>query len=69
MSAEQSATEARQHLLGLTSVEAIVEGRRASGNMTKYLLMGTSSNFGNVFSMAVASVFLPSSRCCRPRSC
>ncbi len=37
----------------------IVEGRRASGNMMKYLLMGTSSNFGNMFSMAAASVFLP----------
>jgi len=37
----------------------IIEGRRASGNMMKYLLMGTSSNFGNMFSMAVASVFLP----------
>jgi Mg2+-importing ATPase len=37
----------------------IVEGRQASGNMMKYLLMGTSSNFGNMFSMAIASVFLP----------
>jgi Mg2+-importing ATPase len=37
----------------------ILEGRRASGNMMKYLLMGTSSNFGNMFSMAAASVFLP----------
>jgi Mg2+-importing ATPase len=37
----------------------ILEGRRASGNMVKYLLMGTSSNFGNMFSMAAASVFLP----------
>lgn len=37
----------------------ILEGRRASGNVLKYLLMGTSSNFGNVFSMAAASVFLP----------
>jgi len=37
----------------------ILAGRRASGNMMKYLLMGTSSNFGNMFSMAVASVFLP----------
>ena len=37
----------------------IIEGRRASGNMMKYLLMGTSSNFGNMFSMALASVFLP----------
>jgi Mg2+-importing ATPase len=37
----------------------ILEGRPASGNMMKYLLMGTSSNFGNMFSMAAASVFLP----------
>jgi P-type Mg2+ transporter len=37
----------------------ILEGRRASGNVLKYLLMGTSSNFGNVFSMAAASLFLP----------
>ena len=37
----------------------IIEGRRAFGNVTKYLLMGTSSNFGNMFSMAGASVFLP----------
>jgi Mg2+-importing ATPase len=36
----------------------ILEGRRAFGNVTKYLLMGTSSNFGNMFSMAAASVFL-----------
>ena len=39
--------------------EGILEGRRASGNVTKYLLMGTSSNFGNMFSMAGASMFLP----------
>jgi Mg2+-importing ATPase len=39
--------------------QAILEGRRASGNMMKYLLMGTSSNFGNMFSMAAASAFLP----------
>lgn len=37
----------------------IAEGRKAFGNVMKYLLMGTSSNFGNVFSMAGASVFLP----------
>ena len=39
--------------------DGILEGRRAFGNVTKYLLMGTSSNFGNMFSMAAASVFLP----------
>ena len=38
---------------------AIVEGRKAFANVLKYLLMGTSSNFGNMFSMAGASLFLP----------
>jgi Mg2+-importing ATPase len=37
----------------------ILEGRRAFGNVMKYILMGTSSNFGNVLSMAAASVMLP----------
>jgi Mg2+-importing ATPase len=37
----------------------ILEGRKALGNVMKYLLMGTSSNFGNMFSMAGASAFLP----------
>lgn len=37
----------------------IIEGRRAFGNVTKYLLMGTSSNFGNVLSMALATAVLP----------
>ena len=37
----------------------IVEGRKAFGNVMKYLLMGTSSNFGNMFSMAAASVLVP----------
>ncbi|HEX7960619.1 MAG TPA: magnesium-translocating P-type ATPase, partial [Terriglobales bacterium] len=39
--------------------EGIIEGRRAFGNVMKYLLMGTSSNFGNMLSMAGASLFLP----------
>ena len=37
----------------------ILEGRKAFGNVTKYLLMGTSSNFGNMFSMAGAPLLLP----------
>lgn len=37
----------------------ILEGRKSFGNVMKYLMMGTSSNFGNVFSMAGAVVFLP----------
>ncbi|HEV3480725.1 MAG TPA: HAD-IC family P-type ATPase, partial [Candidatus Acidoferrales bacterium] len=39
--------------------KGIIEGRRASANVLKYILMGTSSNFGNMFSMAGASLFLP----------
>ncbi len=37
----------------------INEGRKIFGNTIKYILMGTSSNFGNMFSAAAASVFLP----------
>ena len=37
----------------------MLEGRKAFGNVMKYLLMGTSSNFGNMFSMAGAVLFLP----------
>ncbi len=36
----------------------IVEGRRIFANTIKYILMGTSSNFGNMFSMAGASLIL-----------
>jgi len=39
--------------------KGIEEGRRVFGNSIKYILMGTSSNFGNMFSAALASVFLP----------
>ncbi|HET9004854.1 MAG TPA: HAD-IC family P-type ATPase, partial [Gemmatimonadaceae bacterium] len=45
---------------GLAVLHAgITEGRTAFGNTMKYLLMGTSSSFGNMFSMAVASLALP----------
>jgi Mg2+-importing ATPase len=37
----------------------VLEGRKAFGNVMKFLLMGTSSSFGNMFSMAGASLFLP----------
>ena len=37
----------------------VLEGRRTFGNIMKYILMGTSSNFGNMFSMAGAALFLP----------
>ena len=38
--------------------EGVVEGRRIFANTIKYVLMGTSSNFGNMFSAAGASLFL-----------
>lgn len=37
----------------------VIEGRRTFGNIMKYIMMGTSSNFGNMFSMAGGSLFLP----------
>lgn len=37
----------------------VVEGRKSFGNITKYVLMGTSSNFGNMLSTAAAAAFLP----------
>jgi Mg2+-importing ATPase len=40
-------------------VEGVLEGRKTFGNTLKYILMGTSSNFGNMFSAAGASLFLP----------
>jgi Mg2+-importing ATPase len=48
----------RQRNLGVLHT-GILEGRKAFANVTKYLLMGTSSNFGNMFSMAGAVLFLP----------
>lgn len=39
--------------------EGVREGRRTFGNVTKYIMMGTSSNFGNMFSMAGGTLFLP----------
>ncbi|HSF06444.1 MAG TPA: magnesium-translocating P-type ATPase [Methylomirabilota bacterium] len=39
--------------------DGVVEGRRSFANVMKYVLMGTSSNFGNMVSMAAASLFLP----------
>ena len=38
--------------------DGVVEGRRIFANTIKYVLMGTSSNFGNMFSAAGASAFL-----------
>jgi Mg2+-importing ATPase len=39
--------------------DGICEGRGSFANIMKYIIMGTSSNFGNMFSMAGASLFLP----------
>ncbi|HEY1204120.1 MAG TPA: magnesium-translocating P-type ATPase [Bryobacteraceae bacterium] len=39
--------------------EGVLEGRRCFANIMKYIIMSTSSNFGNMFSMAAASLFLP----------
>ncbi|HSB96383.1 MAG TPA: magnesium-translocating P-type ATPase, partial [Spongiibacteraceae bacterium] len=39
--------------------EGVLEGRRTFSNMLKYIKMTASSNFGNVFSVLVASAFLP----------
>lgn len=39
--------------------EGIQEGRRAFANVSKYIKITASSNFGNIFSIVIASVFLP----------
>jgi Mg2+-importing ATPase len=39
--------------------EGVIEGRKVFGNITKYIKMGASSNFGNMFSVLGASIFLP----------
>ena len=39
--------------------EGVLQGRVVFGNIVKYIKMTTSSNFGNVFSVVVASAFIP----------
>ncbi|MBU2495207.1 MAG: magnesium-translocating P-type ATPase [Candidatus Omnitrophota bacterium] len=39
--------------------DGVIEGRKTFGNIVKYVKMGSSSNFGNMFSMAGGSLFLP----------
>ncbi len=39
--------------------EGIIEGRKIFGNTMKYILMGLSSNFGNMLSVVAATLFLP----------
>jgi Mg2+-importing ATPase len=47
-----------EHNLGVV-LESVIEGRRTVENVSKYILMGSSSNLGNMFSMAGAALFLP----------
>jgi P-type Mg2+ transporter len=47
-----------EHDLGVVH-DGVIEGRRTVENVSKYILMGSSSNFGNMFSMAGAALFLP----------
>jgi Mg2+-importing ATPase len=39
--------------------DGVIEGRKVFGNITKYIKMGASSNFGNMFSVVGASIILP----------
>jgi len=39
--------------------EGVIEGRKTFANTMKYVMMGISSNFGNMFSVAGAALFLP----------
>ncbi|MEI8175495.1 MAG: magnesium-translocating P-type ATPase [Candidatus Omnitrophota bacterium] len=39
--------------------DGVIEGRKTFGNILKYVKMGASSNFGNMFSMTGSSLFLP----------
>ena len=47
-----------EHDLGVV-LDGVFEGRRTVENVSKYILMGASSNLGNMFSMAGAALFLP----------
>jgi len=47
-----------QHDLGVLE-RGVTEGRRAFGNIMKFIMMAMSSNFGNMFSMAGATLILP----------
>lgn len=43
----------------LVLVQGVIEGRKIFSNMLKYIKMTASANFGNVFSVLIASIFLP----------
>ena len=40
-------------------IDGVIEGRKAFGNTTKYIMMSLSSNFGNMFSVLGAIIYLP----------
>ena len=50
-------------------VDGVREGRRTFANTLKYVFIATSANFGNMFSMAGASLFCRSFRFCQNKSC
>ncbi|HWB65188.1 MAG TPA: magnesium-translocating P-type ATPase [Chitinophagales bacterium] len=62
-SAVDAAKEAAHIVLLEKTLDALIsgvrEGRRTFSNTLKYIFMATSANFGNMFSMAGASLFLP----------
>jgi Mg2+-importing ATPase len=55
---ESASIVLRERDLGVL-VQGVKEGRKTFANTLKYVFMATSSNFGNMFSMAGASLFLP----------
>lgn len=62
-SAVDIAKESSDIILGEQSLtvlkDGVIEGRRAFGNIAKYIKMTASSNYGNMFSIVGASIFLP----------
>ena len=46
-------------MAGRLLADGVVEGRKVYANILKYIRMGASSNFGNMFSVLGASIFLP----------
>jgi P-type Mg2+ transporter len=53
-----SACQRSGHVVGFLG-DGVIEGRKVFGNITKYIKMGASSNFGNMFSVVGASIILP----------
>ena len=39
--------------------DGVIEGRKVYGNIIKYMKMALSADFGDVFSIMIASIFLP----------